>query len=42
MEIRPDAPVTGAETQALDIEVGDLIAWDPRATVTQRGCLSFL
>jgi putative aminopeptidase FrvX len=38
MEIRLDAPVTSAdETRALGIEVGDLIAWDPRATVTETG-----
>jgi putative aminopeptidase FrvX len=38
MEIRLDAPLTGAaETRALGIEVGDLIAWDPRATVTETG-----
>jgi aminopeptidase len=38
MEIRLDAPVTvAAETRALGIEVGDLIAWDPRATVTETG-----
>jgi putative aminopeptidase FrvX len=38
MEIRLDAPVTSAdETRALGIEVGDLIAWDPRVTVTETG-----
>ena len=38
MEIRLDVPVTGAaETRELGIEVGDLIAWDPRATVTETG-----
>jgi putative aminopeptidase FrvX len=38
MEIRLDELATSAaETRALGIEVGDLIAWDPRATVTQSG-----
>ena len=38
MEIRLDAPVSSAgETRALGIEVGDMIAWDPRTTVTDTG-----
>jgi putative aminopeptidase FrvX len=38
MEIRLDAAVTTAdEVRALGIEVGDLIAWDPRTTVTEAG-----
>jgi putative aminopeptidase FrvX len=38
MEIRLDVPLaSAAETRALGIEVGDLIAWDPRATVTETG-----
>ena len=38
MEIRLDAPTTGAaQTRELGIEVGDIIAWDPRATVTEAG-----
>jgi putative aminopeptidase FrvX len=38
MEIRLDAPTASvAETRALGIEVGDFIAWDPRAVVTDTG-----
>jgi putative aminopeptidase FrvX len=38
VEIRLDAPVgSAADTRALGIEVGDLIAWDPRATITDAG-----
>jgi putative aminopeptidase FrvX len=38
VEIRLDAPVTSAaQTRALGIEVGDMIAWDPRTTVTETG-----
>ena len=38
VEIRLDAAVTSAaQTRALGIEVGDMIAWDPRTTVTETG-----
>ncbi len=38
VEIRLDAPVKSAdEVRALGIEVGDLIAWDPRTAVTETG-----
>jgi putative aminopeptidase FrvX len=38
MEIRLDAQTDSAkETRALGIEVGDMIAWDPRTTVTGTG-----
>lgn len=38
MEIRLDAATTSAaETRALGIEVGDIIAWDPRTAVTETG-----
>ena len=38
MEIRLDAQVSSpAEVRALGIEVGDLIAWDPRTVVTETG-----
>jgi aminopeptidase len=38
MEIRLDAPVPSlAESRELGIEVGDLSAWDPRATVAGTG-----
>jgi aminopeptidase len=38
MEIRLDAESTSAEgTRELGIEVGDMIAWDPRTTVTETG-----
>ena len=38
MEIRLDAQVTSAQdVRALGIEVGDMIAWDPRTTVTEAG-----
>jgi putative aminopeptidase FrvX len=38
VEIRLDAAVTNAaQTRALGIEVGDMIAWDPRTTVTETG-----
>lgn len=38
MEIRLDAAVSSAaEVRELGIEVGDLIAWDPRTTVTETG-----
>ena len=38
VEIRLDARTSGeTETRALGIEVGDFVAWDPRATVTETG-----
>ena len=38
MEIRlDDRTASAAETRALGIEVGDLIAWDPRTAVTDTG-----
>ena len=38
MEIRlDDRTASAAETRALGIEVGDLIAWDPRTVVTDTG-----
>lgn len=38
MEIRLDAATTSAaETRGLGIEVGDIIAWDPRTAVTETG-----
>ncbi|OIO97141.1 MAG: hypothetical protein AUK03_02925 [Anaerolineae bacterium CG2_30_64_16] len=38
VEIRVDAVTASAEaTRDLGIEVGDLIAWDPRTTVTETG-----
>jgi len=38
VEIRLDVPTGSAEeTRALGIEVGDLIAWDPRTVVTETG-----
>jgi putative aminopeptidase FrvX len=38
MEVRLDADArTADETRALGIEVGDFIAWDPRATITDGG-----
>ena len=38
MEIRLDAPIaSAAETRALGVDVGDLIAWDPRTVVTDTG-----
>ncbi|HEX9118182.1 MAG TPA: M42 family metallopeptidase [Anaerolineae bacterium] len=38
MEIRLDAATAGAdETRALGIQVGDMIAWDPRVRVTEAG-----
>ncbi len=38
MEIRLDARVSSAaEVRELGIEVGDLVAWDPRTTVTETG-----
>ncbi len=38
MEIRLDASTTSAgETRGLGIEVGDMVAWDPRTVVTPTG-----
>jgi putative aminopeptidase FrvX len=38
MEIRLDAPTaSAAATRALGIEVGDIVAWDPRTVVTETG-----
>jgi putative aminopeptidase FrvX len=38
MEIRlDDRTASAAETRALGVEVGDLIAWDPRTVVTDTG-----
>ena len=38
VEIRLDAAVfTADQARALGIEVGDIIAWDPRTTVTETG-----
>ncbi len=38
VEIRLDAPVSSADqARSLGIEVGDIIAWDPRTAITETG-----